>query len=106
MPCWGARERLLFPHGAGETTISQRIALQSSAVHCSVVQPIQSSAEEPAAAPPPAAAAARDQALTPLQTSKEEHRATSHSCCLSLPRSTGNGKKEGENRELLSLEAA
>lgn len=34
MPCWGARERLLFPHGVGGTTISQCIALQSSAVQC------------------------------------------------------------------------
>lgn len=33
MPCWGARERLLFPPGAAETTIGQCIAL-----HCSVVQ--------------------------------------------------------------------
>lgn len=32
MPCWGARERLLFPPGAAETTIGQCVALQRSAV--------------------------------------------------------------------------
>lgn len=32
MPCWGARERLLFPPGAAETTISQCLALHCIAV--------------------------------------------------------------------------
>lgn len=39
MPCWGARERLLFPPGAAETTIGQCIAVQCSAVQCSPAHP-------------------------------------------------------------------
>lgn len=35
MPCWGARERLLFPPGAAETTIGQRTALLYSVLQCS-----------------------------------------------------------------------
>lgn len=37
MPCWGARERLLFPPSAAETTIGQCSALHCIVVQCSAV---------------------------------------------------------------------
>lgn len=105
MPCWGNRERLLFTPSAAGTTISHCTAQKYNAVQCSAVQnraeqsraerPILTRAGVPAAAPGPGA-----------HTPTDQHRATSHSCWARLPRSSGNGIKEAENRELLSLEAS
>ena len=67
MPCWGARERLLFPPVAAETTIGQ----------CSAVQPILAEAKTPAAAAA-AAAAAQVPALTLQQEGQREAQSSPH----------------------------
>lgn len=47
MPCWGARERRLFPLCATETTISQCSAVQCSPAHRSLAQPASSPGRGP-----------------------------------------------------------
>lgn len=92
--------------GSGSSSLPLLQKQQSaSALHCSAVQcnAVQSGPSQPKLNNHQQPRIKRSH---PSKTSKEEHRATSHSYCLCLPRSTGNGKKEGENRELLSLEAA
>ncbi|CAB1436385.1 unnamed protein product [Pleuronectes platessa] len=47
MPCWGARERLLFPPCAVETTISQYIALLCRPAHPSLSRAASSTSGSP-----------------------------------------------------------
>lgn len=78
MPCWGTRERLLFPPSAAETTISQCIALHCIIVRCSAVP---CTAERPILTRAGVPAAAWDQALTPRQTSTEQPHIPAESAC-------------------------
>lgn len=97
-PCWGAGEWILFCPGASETTIPQCAMLYWTPLWCGVVR-----CEPPY---PKLDVRWRRPGTRRSHPSTGEHRATSHSWRLCLPRSAGNGKKEGARRELFSLEAA
>lgn len=77
-----------FPSWCQRNNNSQGVALQWQCRELSRAEPFIASAKR--------SAAARVWALTPSKKKlkKNEHRAASHSSCLSLPRRTGNRKRD------------